>query len=197
MIGLGVVVYALSSSLSLEDYAMTCTSGLGCVSRDPVLFTVHGATLKHVEPLLTAGAVLAASALAVAALRPRLRRSIEARSPVMRFTVALWIVAGVLVVGGSAFAFWSNTPDVVNSTIQECTVGIGCVQTVVYTLQQLSFTVVPAALTAGLLTLGLAIAVTSLRRGDGGEPDAEADAPESVTWGGSDLTPFMPPTDRP
>ncbi|WP_378144143.1 hypothetical protein ACFJGV_11825 [Cnuibacter sp. UC19_7] len=211
LIVLGAVVYAVFSSLDLEDYAMTCTSGLGCVSRDPLLFTLHGAALDHVQPLFTAGAVSASAALALAAVRPLLPIPTNARRVAMRPTVALWCVAVVLIVGGAAYATWSRTPDVTNSTIQECTPGVGCSQTVVYTLQQLSYVVVPAALTAGFLALALAIVVTAMRRRrpvlepDGAdEADDESDGVGSTTreraraavWGGRDLTPFMPPSDR-
>lgn len=211
MIVLGAVVYAVFSSLDLEDYAMTCTSGLGCVSRDPFLFTLHGAALDHVQPLFLAGAVSASAALALAAVRPLLPTPTNARRAAMRPTVALWCVAAVLILGGSAYAAWSRTPDVTNSTIQECTPGVGCSQTVVYTLQQLSYVVVPAALTAGFLTLTLALVVTALRRRRPAlDPDASEEAGDDTTgagsgtatrdrdtvWGGSDLTPFMPPPDR-
>lgn len=210
MIALGAAVYAALSSLDLEDYAMMCTSGLGCVSRDPFLFTLHGGGLLLVQPLFTAGAVIASSALALAALSPWWSARTagttpsQTRRPRMRSTIVLWCVAVALVVGGSAYGAWSKTPDVVNSTIQECTPGVGCSQTVVYTLQQLSIDVVPAAVTAGLLLLGLAIVVTALRRraqeatpSEGRHDDSAAPVEEvrGTAWHGSDLTPFMRPSD--
>jgi hypothetical protein len=198
MVAVGVAVYAFFSSLDVGDYAMMCTSGVGCVSRDPVLFTVHGAALQHVQPLLTAGTAIAGSALALAALRPAIRDRAETRRAALGPTLALWAVVLVLVGGGTAFSVWSNTPDVVNSTIRECSPGSGCSQTVVYTLQQFAAVAVPAALTAGLLVLGLAVVLTALRlrrREDDGVAVVSLPATDERTSAGADLTPFMPPTE--
>lgn len=196
MVVIGVVLYVVAQSVDSEVYAMTCTSSRGCESRDPVVFTLLGAAFKAVTPFLLAGAVTVAVSLACAALRDgsRAPRALRKDLP-MRFLVALWALALVLVLGGVAFTVWASSPDVVNSTIRDCSAGSGCVQTPIYTAQQLAYSVVPAALTAGLVAVGLALVVTGVRAGGRAAEGVETAPQGRVGRREDDLTPFMPPAD--
>lgn len=195
-----VTIWAQAASAGLEVLKLHCSSNSGCHTDNPLLYTVMSFAYRAAMPLIVAGLIFVASSQALVVLAtPRSIDSdgddmgtVEPSSAARQHGVArrLWIFAGALIAASAGLGLWSESP-----TVQEATLNCfesNCTSTPVFILAQLSYTLVPAGMLAGLLVLGMALVVTNGRLVRESTTRSNNSARPGV-WDGRNHEPFKRP----